>query len=84
MRSISAQEAEENFATVLQAAKQSPVVVRDGRTELAVVISPDDYAQLRRYKAEKLLALCDDMAAEAASRGLTEEKLEEILAGNPS
>ena len=50
-----------------------------GKVDTAVVVSAEEYARLRQWRVEGLLKAMDKVAAEAATNGLTEEKLAELL-----
>ena len=47
--------------------------------DVAMILSPDEYERFRRWRVEGLLKSMNDLAAEAAANGLTEEKLAELL-----
>jgi PHD/YefM family antitoxin component YafN of YafNO toxin-antitoxin module len=76
MRSMTVKEARDSFDRMLKAAKREGVVLRDGKVDTAVVVSPEEYARLRQWRIEGLLKAMDKVAAEAAANGLTEEKLD--------
>lgn len=80
MRSVSATEAKQRFAAVLDAAQREPVVIRRRNREVAVVLSAAEYQRLRALNVEEFERFCDRIAERAAARGLTEEKLADILA----
>jgi prevent-host-death family protein len=80
MRSMSATEAKQNFAALLDAAQREPVVIRRHNRDLAIVISPQDYERIRRAKAEEFLRLSDEIGLRAAERGMTPEVLDTLLA----
>jgi prevent-host-death family protein len=78
----SATEAKQNFAAMLDAAAKQPVVIRRHDRDIAMLISPEEYARLHRLNVEKLLALCDQAGKEAEANGLTDEILADLLAGD--
>lgn len=80
MRSVSATEAKQRFAAVLDAAQREPVTIRRQNREVAVVLSAAEYQRLRALNVEEFERFCDRIAERAAARGLTEEKLADILA----
>lgn len=82
MINYSASEAKQNFAAMLDAAARQPVVIRRHDRDVAVVISPAEYARLHRLNVDRLLATMDKTAAEANAHGLTEERLAELLAAD--
>lgn len=79
MRYVSATEAKQNFAAILDAAQRGPVVIRRQARDAAVLISPQDYDRLRGLAIAELEALCARVSAQAATQGLTQEKLEQLL-----
>ena len=55
-------------------------VIRRQDRDIAVVLSMADYERLRSGNIQAFLDLRDQVAAEAAANGLTEERLNELLA----
>jgi hypothetical protein len=45
-----------------------------------VLLSPQEYDRLRALNTEEFQRFCDRIGERAAARGMTEEKLAEILA----
>lgn len=82
MRYISATDAKQRFAEVIDAAQREPVTIRRQKRDVAVVLSPQEYDRLRAANVVELERLCDIVGRRARARGLTEEKLAEILADN--
>jgi prevent-host-death family protein len=80
MRRFSATEAKQRFAEVLDAAQHEPVVIRRQKRDVAVVMSPQQYDRLRGLNIAELDRLARRVSARAKRRGLTEEKLEKLLA----
>ncbi len=80
MRYVSATEAKQRFAAVLDAAQREPVVIRRQKRDVAVVLSPREYERLRALNVEEFQRFCDRVAERAAARGLNKDKLAEILA----
>jgi prevent-host-death family protein len=79
VRYISATDAKQNFAALLDDAQGGPVVIRRQSRDQAVVISPQEYARLRGLAVADFQEFCDRVGREAAERGLTERKLEALL-----
>ena len=80
MRYISATDAKQRFAEVIDTAQREPVIIRRQKREVAVVLSPQEYDRLRAANVAELERLCDVVGRRARARGLTEDKLAEILA----
>jgi prevent-host-death family protein len=80
MRYISATEAKQNFAAVLDNAQRGPVVIRRHNREIAAIISMEDYERIRKARVEELLQLTARIGKQAAARGMTEEIPAQLLA----
>jgi prevent-host-death family protein len=80
MRQFSATEAKQRLAELLDAAQREPVMIRRQKRDVAVVMSPDEYRRLRGLNVDELERLVSRISARAKRRGLTEEKLQELLA----
>ena len=80
MNDISAREAKNRFGQLLDAAQRAPVrVTRNGRA-VTVMLSTQLYDQLRGSAWERLTSTMDAMGEEASASGLTDAKLEALLA----
>lgn len=80
MTSISATEAKQQFAALLDRAQREPVRIRRHNRDVAVLVSAAEYEQLRRMRWEQFNNVVAAAAEEAHSNGLTEAKLAELLA----
>lgn len=80
MRYVSATEAKQALAAVLDAAQTEPVVIRRQRRDVAVVLSMQEYERLTAVNIEQFQHFCDRIGEQARARGLTEDKLSEMLA----
>ena len=80
MRDITAREAKNRFGQLLDAAQQSPVSVTKNGRAVTVMLLTELYDQLRGAAWERLAATMDAMGEEATARGLTEAKLDALLA----
>ncbi|MGC2620833.1 MAG: type II toxin-antitoxin system Phd/YefM family antitoxin [Acidobacteriaceae bacterium] len=80
MRYISATEAKQNFAAVLDDAQQGGVVIRRHDRDVAAVVSMKDYEIIRKIRIQEFLRLSAEISKRAAERGMTEEILAQILA----
>ena len=79
MKYVSATEAKQRLAAILDAAQSEPVMIRRQNREVAVMLSPKEYDRLRGLNIAEFEQFCDRIGKEAAGRGLTEEKLAEII-----
>ena len=79
MRRISATDAKQTFASLLEAAAREPVVIRKQKRDVAVVLSMEAYERLTRLNVQAFQGFCDQVGKAAAERGLTEEALNELL-----
>lgn len=79
MRSMTVKEAKASFDRMLEAAKREGVVLRDDGKDVATIVPSREYALFRQWRVDGLLKVMDELAAEAAANGLTEEKLAELL-----
>jgi prevent-host-death family protein len=83
MRYVSATEAKQALAAVLDAAQREPVVIRRQKRNVAVVLSLQEYERLTALNIEDFQRFCDRIGEQAKARGLTDEKLADILASGP-
>ena len=79
MRYVSASEAKQRLAALLDTAQREPVTIRRQNRDVAVVISPADYRRLTSINIEAFQHLCDRVSAGAKTRGMTEDTLHEML-----
>ncbi|OGA52283.1 MAG: prevent-host-death family protein [Betaproteobacteria bacterium RIFCSPLOWO2_12_FULL_62_58] len=84
MRYVSATDAKQRLAALLDAAQREPVVIRRQKRDVAVLLSPGEYDRLRALNAAEFQRFCDRVAKNAAARGLTGKKLARILADDAS
>ena len=79
MRSMTVKEAKASFDRMLEVAQREGVVLRDDGKDVAAIVSSREYALFRKWQVDGLLTAMNELAAEAAANGLTEEKLAELL-----
>lgn len=83
MRHVSATDAKQTFSAVLDAAQREPVVISRQRRDVAVVLSVQEYEKLTALNIAEFQRFCDRIGERAAERGMTEDRLAEILADAP-
>ena len=79
MRYVSATEAKQKLAALLDASQRGPVTIRRQKRDVAVLLSPQEYERLRALNAAEFQRFCDRVAVKAARRGLTAGKLAKML-----
>jgi prevent-host-death family protein len=80
MQEITAKEAKNRFGQLLESAQRGPIqVTRNGRP-VGVMMSVQQFERLRGAAWERLTATMDALGREASARGLTDAKLESLLA----
>lgn len=81
MKSVSATEAKQRFAALIDAAQREPVVIRRQNRDVAVIVSAEEYERVRGAQVDELDRLCERVSEQAAARGLTDEILADLLKG---
>jgi antitoxin Phd len=79
MRSVSATEAKQRLAALLDAAQREPVVIRRQNRDVAVIMSAEEYSRIRDLNAAELQRFCDRVADQARARGLDQAALNDLL-----
>lgn len=79
MKTISASDAKQRFAALIDAAQREPIRVRRQNRDVLVVMSPEDYDRMRGASVAELDRLCERVSQQAAERGLTDKVLANLL-----
>jgi len=82
MKSVAATEAKKRLGAILDEAQREPIVIRRQDRAIAVVLSMAEYERLRAGNIQAFLDLRNQVAAQAAASGLTDERLAELLTGD--
>lgn len=82
MRTITASEAKQGFANLIDIASREPVVIQRQKRDVAVVLSVAEYERLTRLNVAEFQRFCDRIGTEAEAAGLDEAKLAELLAAD--
>ena len=82
MKTVAATEAKNRLGAILDDAQREPIIIRRQDRDIAVVLSMADYERLRSGNIQAFLDLRSQVAAEAAANGLTEERLNKLLAAD--
>ncbi|TKB90456.1 MAG: type II toxin-antitoxin system Phd/YefM family antitoxin [Nitrospira sp.] len=80
MRYVSASDAKQKLASILDAAQREPVMIRRQKRDVAVLLSAQEYERVCATNREEFLRFSDRVSKKAKTQGLTEEKLHKILA----
>ena len=77
---ISATEAKQRFAALLDAAQRGPVRIQRHERDVAVLVSAEEYEATNRQRWAEFNRLSEAASAQAQGQGLTEDALAAILA----
>lgn len=80
MPTMSATQAKQNFAAMLDAAQREPVRIQRHERDVAVLVSAEEYSRMQRDRWAEFNRLSAIAAGQAMTNGLTKEVLDEILA----
>ena len=80
MQTMTANEAKVRFGELIDRVQREPVRVMRRNRVVGVMVSAEDYAEMRAFYADRLARTLRETAREAADNGLTEAELERLLA----
>jgi len=79
MRTVTASEARQGLAEVLEASRREPVIIQRQKRDVAVVMSIDEYERLVHLNVAEFQRFSDRVGAKAKDAGMTEDVLRELL-----
>ncbi len=80
MTTVSATQAKQRFAELIDAAQRGPVLIQRHERDVAVLVSAEEYETIRKLRAEELIRLSDEMTRYAESKGMTDEVFAQLMA----
>ncbi|MFW8565433.1 type II toxin-antitoxin system Phd/YefM family antitoxin [Orrella sp. 11846] len=79
MQTFTANEAKTRFGELIDRVQREPIQVTRHNRVVGVMVSAEDYKAMRAFYANRLRHTLKQSAEEAVSKGLTEEKLKQLL-----
>ncbi len=80
MTTISATQAKQRFAELLDTAQREPVRIQRHERDVAVLVSAVEYERIHRMRVQELIRFTEETSRYAESKGMTDELLERLLA----
>lgn len=79
MQYVSSSDARNHLSKAMDMAQHEPVMVQKQGRDMAVILSAKDYARITQDNIKDLLELTASISRNAVAKGLTEEKLAQLL-----
>lgn len=79
MRTVSVTKAKQSLGHIIDVAQREPIMIQKQHRDVAILLSMYDYEKLRGAQVDRFNIYCDMIAQRVQDRGLTEEKLADIL-----
>jgi prevent-host-death family protein len=80
MQTVSATQAKQNFAAIVDQAQREPVRIQRHERDVAVLVSADEWEKIHQMRVKELIRFTEETGRYAESQGMTEELLEQLLA----
>jgi len=80
MQTFTANEAKTRFGELIDRVQREPIQVTRRNRVVGVMVSAEDYQGMRAFYVDRLQRTMRETAEHAAAKGLTDEKLEQLLA----
>lgn len=84
MRTITASEARQSFAALIDTVRDEPVFIQRQKRDVAVLMSVEEYQRLAQLNVAEFQRFCDEVGRSAEEAGLTEDILNELLSDDES
>ncbi|MFT4192965.1 MAG: type II toxin-antitoxin system Phd/YefM family antitoxin [Comamonas sp.] len=81
MRAVTASEARQGFAEIIEASRREPVVIQRQKRDVAVLMSMDEYERLVHLNVAEFQRFSDRAGAKAKAAGMSEDVLQGLLSG---
>ena len=69
MKTVTATDAKQRLAALLDAAQREPGLIRRQNRDVAVIMSAEEYQRIRKFNIAELKQTMDRIGAEASARG---------------
>ncbi|SFW23649.1 type II toxin-antitoxin system Phd/YefM family antitoxin [Nitrosovibrio sp. Nv17] len=79
MRTVTASEARQGLAEIIEAVRREPVIIQRQKRDVAVVMSMDEYERLVNLNVAEFRRFSDRAGAKAREAGMTAEVLKDLL-----
>jgi antitoxin Phd len=79
MENVSEDLLKENLLSFLDSIQNEPIAIVQSERQIAVILSIQEYERLINSNVADFQQFCDQVGQQAEAKGLTEEKLQEIL-----
>ncbi len=79
MRSMTASEARQGLAELIEAAQREPVIIQRQKRNMAVVMSMAEYERLVNLNVSEFQRFCDVVGTRARDAGMTPDVLQGLL-----
>jgi prevent-host-death family protein len=79
MKTVTASDARQSLASVIDAAAHEPVLIQRQQRGVAVLLSVPEYERLTQHNRAEFQRFCDAIGQRAADAGMTEQQLAALL-----
>jgi len=79
MQYVSSTDVRNHLSKAMEMAQREPVMVQKQGRDVAVILSAQDFSRISRDNIEDFLAFSAEVGKKAQKKGLTAEKLQQLL-----